>query len=279
MAINIEHLGVDSLDWVADGCPAESIRRKLDELFVSWVEHLNRGEQAPGRGHRPAADATNPNRDLDPRRRRRAQFSAIQHLYGRKPSACTHKVLDRSWESGDPGLAPTLEQLHSTWQPIFETPSIKDNRQPAGVGPVKWELVAPVTPDDLKQMLTEGASSAPGPDGVRLKDVIGLRMEELCSHYNLWLLCGSQPTAICRGRTIFILKGCTAPSLLHHIFCELSIRSWLADMMFSCPLNTHKRGFRKVMGLLNMCSPCRPSLMRPSVSPGRSNSAGLPGCT
>ena len=46
---------------------------------------------------------------------------------------------------------------------------------------MKWELVAPVTPDELKQVLTEGASSTPGPDGVRLKDLIGLRMEEPCN--------------------------------------------------------------------------------------------------
>ena len=252
MAINIEHLGVDSLDWVADGCPPESIRRKLDELFASWVAHLDYGERAPGRGHRPAADATNPNRDLDPRRHRRAQISAIQHLYGCKLSACAHKVLDGSWKSGDPGPAPTLEQLRLTWQPIFETPSIKDNRRPAGVGPVKWELVAPVTPDELKQVLTEGASSAPGPNGVRLKDLIGLQMEELCSHYNLWLLCGSQPTAMCRGRTIFIPKGSESNDALKYRPITIAshiLQAFHKIMARRCdaflPLKYTQKGFRK----------------------------------
>ena len=32
-------------------------------------------------------------------------------------------------------------------------------------------------------------------------------MDELCSHYNLWLLCGSQPSALCTGRTVFLPKA------------------------------------------------------------------------
>ncbi|CAB4045231.1 zinc finger, partial [Paramuricea clavata] len=76
-AINIEHLDVDDLDWVADGCATEDIRKKLDELFASWVGHLVRGERAPARSHQPTTGAANPNRELDPQRRRRAQYSAI----------------------------------------------------------------------------------------------------------------------------------------------------------------------------------------------------------
>ena len=87
MAINIRHLAVDNLDLVIDGCPDQDIRNKLDELLTSWVGHLVRGEQSSSENPRPASNAQNPSRELDPRRRRRAQYSALQHLYGRKPSA------------------------------------------------------------------------------------------------------------------------------------------------------------------------------------------------
>ena len=114
--------------------PAESLSPQPHDSAdadSSWVGHFDHRERAPGRGHRPAPDATNRNHDLDPQRRRHAQFSAIQHLYGRKPSACAHKVLDGSWESGDPGPAPTLEQLRSTWQPTLRLhlSKITDGRQ------------------------------------------------------------------------------------------------------------------------------------------------------
>ena len=158
MAINIRHLGVDDLDWVIDGCPDQDIRNKLDELFTSWVGHLVRGERSSSGNPRPASNAENPNRELDPGRRRRAQYSALQHLYGRKPSACAHKLLDGTWENTEPSTAPYLEQFWKTWLPIF-------------------------------------------------KDIIGLGMDELCCHYNLWLLCGSQPSALCTGCTVFLPKG------------------------------------------------------------------------
>ena len=168
------HLGVDDLDWVIHSCPDQDIRNKLDELFTSWVGHLVRGERSSSGNPRAALNADNPNRELDHRRRRRALYSTLQHLYGRKPSACAHEVLDGTWENPEPSTAPSLEQFWKTWQPIFETPSIKDNRRPTCVGQVKWEIVALVIPTELQQVLSEGVSSAPGPDGVKLKDVIGL---------------------------------------------------------------------------------------------------------
>ncbi len=258
MAINFDHVGVDSLDWVADGCPAEAVRDKLDELFASWVGHLVRGERASSRCHQPTANDTNSNRELDPRRRRRAQYSALQHLYGCKPSACASKVLDGSLERDcdDSVTGPSLDEFRTAWQPIFETPSIKDNRRPTCIGPVRWEIVNPVTPEELKQVLTEGASSAPGPDGVKLKDVIGLGMDELCSHYNLWLLCGSQPSALCMGRTIYIPKGSetndalkyrpiTIASHILRVFYKIMARRFDAFL----PLKYTQKGFRSGDGI------------------------------
>ena len=257
MAINIDHIDIDNLDWVEDGCPAVTIRDRLDELFASWIGHLVRGEQAPRRSHKPTTGAPIPNRELDPRRRRRAQYSDLQHLYGRKKSACASKVLDGSWESVKPDPGPSLEQFRMAWQPIFETPSLKDNRRPTCVGPVKWEIVNPVTPEELKQVLTEGAkSSAPGPDGVKLRDVVGLGMEELCSHYNLWLLCGSQPSALCIGRTIYIPKGSQSSDALKYrpitiashilrVFHKIMARRFDALL----PLKYTQKGFRNGDGI------------------------------
>ena len=86
--------GIDNLDWVEDGCPAVAICDRLDELFASWIGHVVCGEQAPQRNHKPATGC------------RRVQYSELQHLYGRKKSACASKVLDGLWESinSDPGL-------------------------------------------------------------------------------------------------------------------------------------------------------------------------------
>ena len=81
-----------------------------------------RGERAASGSRRPVSDDADPDRELDPRRRRRAQYSALQHLYGRKPSACTHRLLNGSWESTDRVRTPSVEQFRVAWQPIFGDP-------------------------------------------------------------------------------------------------------------------------------------------------------------
>ena len=124
MAINIAHLGVDGLDWVTDGYPDQAVRDRLEEVFTSWVGHLVRGERTAPGSRRPVSDDAGPDRELDLRRRRRAQYNALQHLHGRKPPACAHRVLDGSWESTTQVRTPaSVEQFRAAWQPIFETPS------------------------------------------------------------------------------------------------------------------------------------------------------------
>ena len=100
-------------------------------------------------------------------------------------------------------------------------------------------------------MLTEDASLGPGPDGVKLKDVLGLRMEELCSHYNLWLLCGSQPSAVCLGQTVFLPKGSESEDLLK--YCPITIASHFLRVFHKLmarrfdallPLKYTQKGFR-----------------------------------
>ena len=164
-AITLEHLGVDNLDWVVAGCPDQTMRNKIDSLFASWVAHL------AGKGRKTVSpsqsDCVHPQRFFDQRRRRRAQYSAIQHLYAQKPSAAAHKVLDGSWRNPEPLSTPTVNEFQRAWQPIFETPSIKDTRHADCIGGVQWSLVAPVTPDEILKVLSAGADSAPGPDGIR----------------------------------------------------------------------------------------------------------------
>ena len=122
----MEHRNVDNLDWVVSRCPDQTIRNKIDSLFASWVAQLaSKGKKnvSPTK-----SNCVHPQRFLDQRRRRRAQYSAIQHLYARKPSAAAHKVLDGSWRNPEPLSTPSVNEFQRAWQPIFETPSIEDTR-------------------------------------------------------------------------------------------------------------------------------------------------------
>ena len=190
-----------------------------------------RGERTASGSRCCVSDDAGPDRDLDSWRHRRTQYSALQHLYKCKQSACAHRVLDGSWESGRP-----------LWS---------SNRRAACIGQLRWEILEPVTPAELKQVLTEDASSAPGLDGVKLKDVLGLEMQELCSHYNLRLLCGSQPSAVCLGRTVFLPKGSESEDLLkYHAITIASHFLWVFHKLMAHRFNAFlqlkytQKGFR-----------------------------------
>ena len=66
--------------------------------------------------------------------------------------------------------------------------SIPDNRSAQPVGPPKWQLMVPITTEDVNRSLKGMKDGAPGPDGQKLKDVRAIPHDQLAAHFNLWLL-------------------------------------------------------------------------------------------
>ena len=58
-----------------------------------------------------------------------------------------------------------METQETFRRSLFEQPSVPDNRCPQPVGPPKWELMAPITAEDiersLKRMKDEGWRAGP----------------------------------------------------------------------------------------------------------------------
>ena len=56
--------------------------------------------------------------------------------------------------------------------------------------PPKWELMAPITAEDVDRSLKGMKDAALSPDGRKLKDVRAIYTDQLAAHFNLWLLSG-----------------------------------------------------------------------------------------
>ena len=80
-----------------------------------------------------------------------------------------------------------MEDQETFWRSLFERPSVPDNRCPQPVGPPKWELMAPITAEDVERSLKGMKDSAPGPDGRKLKDFRAIPTDQPAAHFNLWL--------------------------------------------------------------------------------------------
>jgi len=99
-----------------------------------------------------------------------------------------------------------LEEQEAFWRPLFEAPSKPDDR-PVPQVEVNWQIVDPVRVEEVAKALRDSEDSAPGSDGITLRDLKSVSSPMLAATYNLWLLAGYTPERFVKGETILIPKG------------------------------------------------------------------------
>ena len=154
-----------------------------------------------GRGHQdqpPCQEARNA------RARRRAQYSRIQALYRKSRRACASTVLASQWK----GMTPALPLARQTayWRPLFETPSIRDSREPSRARPI-WDIVHPFSDEEVARSLRAMKDGAPGPDHVTKEQMSILPVAQLTCQFNIWLLLGIAPHSFRNGITVLTPKS------------------------------------------------------------------------
>lgn len=167
----------------------------IDEEYLSWLPPLDRPRRAA------YTQMPLPNKS---RASRRAQHSNTQHLFKKDRSVCAKEVLSGAWKMDKHHVH--LEVQTPFWQTIFTKPSVLDDRRPEPVGPTLWELVTPVTIEELNTTIGAMKKGAAGPDRRSFKQFKDIPREELRAQYNLWLLPSYQPAACRKGETVLIPK-------------------------------------------------------------------------
>jgi len=113
-------------------------------------------------------------------------------------------VLEETWEQEETTL--TLEDQEPFWSNIFSSESEVDER-PVPKVQVDWSIVDPVTREEVTKAVADSEESAPGPDGITLREVMTISPVLLASYFNIWLLLGEMPKQFSDGETILIPKG------------------------------------------------------------------------
>ena len=90
------------------------------------------------------------------------------------------------------------------WLDLFETISVSDSRPLPIIGEMHWELMHPITTEDVVRALWKIKDDVPGPDGRKLANVKAISADELAGHFNLWLLAGCLPRRLRRGQTVLL---------------------------------------------------------------------------
>ena len=138
-------LGDITIDQIVPGCPDDRVRSALDKEYGAWLPFRER--RAPG--SRPGSQLTEA--QDRPRVRRRAQYALVQREQNR--SRCIQDDISGAWQ--DPPNQLPMEEQETFWRSLFEQPSVPDNRCPQPEGPPKWELMAPITTEDVERSLKD----------------------------------------------------------------------------------------------------------------------------
>ena len=94
-------------------------------------------------------------------RRGREAFKKVQDLFRKR--RCAQVVLDGSWDKQASKL--NLEELEPFWREMFEKESVIDNSEVDPIGPVMWDMIKPISLDEVTLTINAMKNGSPGLDG------------------------------------------------------------------------------------------------------------------
>ena len=135
------------------------------------------------------------------------QYAIIQNLYKKNRKSCFRKVVSGSWKMVQEGSAlSSLDEQTSFWAPLLE--GVSNGRIEVGgdeCDPL-YEMVKPITEDELERTLRRLYNGAPGPDRIKKSGIQSLSKERLSTRFNFYMLVGISPLRFKRGTTVLIPK-------------------------------------------------------------------------
>ena len=142
------------------------------------------------------------------------------------------------------------------WRVLFEHPLHPNDRTFHPVGSTKWELLDPISSDEVAKALSRIKDGVPGPDGCKLKDARALPPDQLAAHFNLWLLTGYLASTLRQGETVLLPKkeGTGAPEkfrpiMISDIVVKCFHRILAQRMQVNLPFSSCQKAFRQWDGL------------------------------
>ena len=81
------------------------------------------------------------------RAKRRAQYAQVQRCYDRDRTRCAQDVITGAWRDLSASLPMATQEPF--WCELFETPSVPDSRTSPIVEDVHWELLHPISAENV----------------------------------------------------------------------------------------------------------------------------------
>lgn len=142
-------------------------------------------------------------------KRRRHEFAYVQNLFKRSSKRAAEYILNPV--EVNVSKAPTQTDMFDFWENIYKGNGYRGNamlntEDQKHSSEAANRIWSPITVDDIKASeLNYG--SAPGPDGVKVKQWRSLPRDLRCTIYNIILADGRVDPDLLQARTVFVPKG------------------------------------------------------------------------
>lgn len=206
-----------------------------DDYFDEYVFTGARSSRGPRR-HTPRTKRT----------KTHSTYKQLQFLFKKNRSKCAQQVLNPS--VAQPGSV-NVEGLKDFWTAVFTT--VTPQPVPELVEPTNalYDVLRPITIDEIKQAKLK-AGSAPGPDGMTVKQLNTIPSWALAVMFNSFLLKRDLPKRLKLSRTRLIPKkdiitgpGDFRPITLTPVMLRLFHRVLAKRLMTNVTINDMQRGF------------------------------------
>ncbi len=137
---------------------------------------------------------------------RRAMYANIQKLYKLRKKDAAKTILEGRWKEAYKGQEQ-VEGMEDYWEKIYaegvpaeDTPPITERAEP------KWEIISPITAEELTGALRGMGNTAMGMDRNSAKELLTWHQSSLAGFCNLILALETMPPSLANARVTFIPK-------------------------------------------------------------------------
>jgi hypothetical protein len=131
----------------------------------------------------------------------------MQNLFKKNPAKAAREVISGKWKLNNPEESFSETCLLESWKEILGSPSLTDNSPVTMKSEVFDELDHPIQDIEVRNELKRLKSSASGPDGYLLRDVLQLEHFLLTTVFNLCIFLNTMSAQWKSARTILIPKS------------------------------------------------------------------------
>ena len=255
-------------DTFMDRASGNECETTVSSEYTSWLKKhdLRTSHKAPRArrsrekktksraGHERARTMKVGVRKVSKRQAKRERYARLQSDWADRQSETAKQIIRGTWGARSSNLP--LDKLLPFWKELFEAESKPDTRTPARAYEVKLTLLEVVSENELTKVLRKAKNGAPGPDRIKLGQVLAIPRNDLATHMNLWLWSGVPPEDFKKGATSLIPKVVTVtkpgenrPITLAGMICRVYHRLLAARLEKATNLKSRQRAFTSGDGI------------------------------